>query len=39
MKLQTSLRDLDLNPDAIFKLANDAIAEDLAGGIDLTSPL
>jgi len=37
MKLQTSLRDLDLNPDAIFKLANDAIAEDLAGGIDLTS--
>jgi len=37
MKLQGSLRELGLNPDAILKLAKDAIAEDLAGGIDLTS--
>jgi len=37
VKLQAALLELGLNPDSILKLAKDAIAEDLAGGTDLTS--
>lgn len=37
VKLQAALLELGLNPDSIQKLAKDAIAEDLAGGNDLTS--
>ena len=36
-KLTKSLKDLGLNPNYVEKIARETIAEDLAGGVDVTS--